>query len=207
MSLYCEIGDKPKVIYRANGDKEDSIFYAEVSPIDVSVVPVENPNLKDEIYAWNFSTNLNPRTTLQDMPFRAVGKLTAFRVTGTGSINTVNGQQIAEYSAEFRDGNGALITGSAVGNYPGDTPKLVKILIPNEDKPPEDICRLEVRNTNGDLIFSASGKCPIPFKVACGNCPPGQIECKSNKYPGYCCIPCQGTAAKINNLAAKVRGK
>ncbi|MEJ1937769.1 hypothetical protein WDZ92_46850, partial [Nostoc sp. NIES-2111] len=186
------------------GENKDNIFYSEVSPIDVNVVSVDNPNLKDEIYAWNFSTSLNPRTTLDQLPFRSGGKLTDFKVTGVINTDTVNGRQVANFSAQFKDGNGTVITGSAVGYYPGDEPKLVKILLPNPEKPPEDICRLEVKDSNGKLIFSASGKCPTPYKVACGNCPPGQIECKSNHYPGYCCISCQGTASKIRDLAAKI---
>lgn len=45
------------------------------------------------------------------------------------------------------------------------------------------------------------------YLIACGDeCPPGHIKCKHNGYPGYCCIPCQSTADKINNLANKLRG-
>lgn len=41
--------------------------------------------------------------------------------------------------------------------------------------------------------------------VTCDDdCPPGQIKCEHPGYPGFCCIPCQGTASKINNLAAKI---
>ncbi|MBD2360047.1 hypothetical protein H6G36_02335 [Anabaena minutissima FACHB-250] len=206
MSLFCEIGDKPKVIYRVSGATEDSVFYAQTSPIDVNVVPFENPNLPGEIYAWNFSTNLNPRSTLAELGFRAKGKLTDFSVGNLLNTDTVNGQQIGNWSASFKDGDGNTISGSAIGYYPGDTPTLVKLLVPGE-KPPTDICQLQVKDAGGTLLFTASGKCPINYKVACSNCPDGQIECKHNKYPGYCCIPCQSTASKINNLAAKTRAK
>lgn len=206
MTLYCDIGDKPKVIYRANGETKDSIYYSEVSPIDVTVVPYENPNLPGEIYAWNFSTALNPRSGLSELTFRAKGKLTDFKVGNLINTDTVNGQQIGNWSASFKDGDGNTISGSAVGYYPGDTPQLVKLLVPGE-KPPTDICQLIIKDSVGNQLFTASGKCPITYKVACGNCPPGQIECKTNKHPGYCCIPCQSTASKINNLAAKVRAK
>lgn len=206
MTLYCEIGDKPKVIYRISGDTKNKIFQSEVSPIDVSVVPFENPNLPNETYAWNFSTTRNPKSTLADMPFRAKGKLTNFRVTGIGNIDTVNGQQIAEYSAEFRDGNGALITGSAVGNYPGDEPRLVKLLVPG-DKPPSNICQIRVKDSSGKLLFSDSGKCSITYKVACGNCPPNQCEHKTNAYPGYCCVNCSSVRDKLNSLTNKAKRK
>ncbi|BAT56381.1 hypothetical protein NOS3756_53860 [Nostoc sp. NIES-3756] len=205
MSLYCQVGDKPKVIFRKNGDIQDNTYYSPSSPINVTVTPLDNPNLNGETYAWNFSTNLNPRTTLEQLPFRAIGKLTDFRVTGVISTDTVNGQQVANYGAEFRDGNGNLITGSAVG-YLGDTPKLAKILLPNTNKPPEQICKLEVKDTSQNILFSASGKCPINYQVACGNCPDGYIECKTDSYPGYCCIPCSELRNGIAAATSALRG-
>jgi hypothetical protein len=205
MSLYCKVGDKPKVLFRRNGDTQDNIYESPISPISVSVIPFENPNLQGEIYAWNFSTNLNPRLTIDQMPFRAIGKLTDFRITAIGQPQNVNGQLVANYSAEFRDGNGNLITGSAVGNYPDDAPILVKILIPNTDIPPEQICTLQVRDINQNLLFSNSGKCPITFQVSCGNCPDRHLECKCNAYPGYCCIPCSEIKGGIAAATAAVR--
>lgn len=207
MTLYCNIGDKPKVIYRASGDTKDKEYYAPIAPIDVNVIPFENPNLPNETYAWNFSTALNPRAGLSQLTFRAKGKLTDFKVGNLINTDTVNGQQIGNWAASFKDGNGNIISGSAVGYYPGDMPKLVKLLVPDPIKPPTDICQLQVKDINGKLLFTSSGKCPITYKVICGNCAEGEQECKTNKYPGYCCIPCQKTATRINNLAAKVRAK
>ncbi|QLE55662.1 hypothetical protein [Nostoc sp. TCL26-01] len=41
--------------------------------------------------------------------------------------------------------------------------------------------------------------------VTCDDdCKPGEIKCEHPGYPGFCCIPCQATASKINNLAARV---
>ncbi|MCC5597969.1 hypothetical protein [Nostoc favosum] len=203
MTQYCKLGDKPKVIYRKNGASEDNVFYANVSPIDVTVVPYENPNLPNQMYAWNFSTALNPRTTLEQMPFRAIGKLTDFKVTGLINTDTVNGVQIGNWSCQFKDGNGSLIAGSAVGYHPNDPPTLAKILIPNPDSP-SDICKLQIKDTNGNLLFTASGKCPILYKVACGDCPDESHKCTHNKYPGYCCVPCKQTGDRLKNLANKV---
>lgn len=43
-------------------------------------------------------------------------------------------------------------------------------------------------------------------EVACDDkCPPRQMKCKCEKYPGYCCIPCSSVVPKINNMAAKLR--
>lgn len=44
------------------------------------------------------------------------------------------------------------------------------------------------------------------YSVGCDNdCPKGQIKCVHPGYPGYCCIPCQSTANKLNNLANKIK--
>ena len=63
---------------------------------------------------------------------------------------------------------------------------------------------LVVKNAQGNKIFEAEVK-DCDHEVSCGDeCPPGHIRCEHKAYPGYCCIPCQGTASKINNLASKV---
>ncbi len=205
MTLYCEIGDKPRVIYRANGATVDSTFQSSIAPIDVSVIPFDNPNLPNELYAFNYSTNLRPKVTIEDMPFRVIGKIRNFRVTRLLNTDVVDGVTLGNWEAAFDYGIDSTFVGSGVGYYPGDLPKLVKILIPNPAKPPDDICKLEVKDINGNLLFSASGKCPIVFKVACGNCPPGEMECATDTYPGYCCIPCSEIRSGIASATAAVR--
>jgi hypothetical protein len=65
-------------------------------------------------------------------------------------------------------------------------------------------CSVEVFDQTG-FIRKQFGDCPITYKFACGDeCPDGHIKCEYPGYPGYCCIPCQATASKIRNLAAKV---
>ncbi|WP_414579595.1 hypothetical protein [Anabaena sp. CCY 9402-a] len=66
---------------------------------------------------------------------------------------------------------------------------------------------LTIKNAQGVQIFKKQVK-DCNYKISCGDdCPDGQIKCTHNKYPGYCCIPCQSTASKINNLASKTRAK
>lgn len=45
---------------------------------------------------------------------------------------------------------------------------------------------------------------PIVEAACDDNCPKGYLKCKSNKYPGYCCLPCKQTANKIRALGAKL---
>jgi hypothetical protein len=71
------------------------------------------------------------------------------------------------------------------------------------------ICEVNILNKNGTKITQkvkqvACNK--IDIKAACDGCPPGTVKCTHNKYPGYCCIDCRGTAEKINNLANKIKG-
>jgi hypothetical protein len=202
--MYCEPGQSPKVKYFKEG--KETIYYSPVSPIEVEVVPKEDPNIKDEIYLWNFSTGLNPRSqTVADLPFEAFGKLTDFRVDQLINTDVVAGRTLGNWAASFLDGKGNRVSGSAVGTFPGDTPKLVKMLKPIPNKPPTEICTLKVKNELGTVIFEDDAKCPIPFEVICSNCPKGQKECSKSSYPGYCCIPCSQISGKIYNLAAKIK--
>ena len=64
-------------------------------------------------------------------------------------------------------------------------------------------CYIEVKS-GGIIIFQDQGECPVNFRVTCGDCPEGTIRCEQPGYPGYCCLPCQPIAQKINNLAARL---
>ncbi|MCC5640545.1 hypothetical protein LC593_32895 [Nostoc sp. CHAB 5844] len=199
MTNYCQSGNKAIVVYSFNGGKEKK-YKSKVSPIEVNTFDGYTRNIPGEIYAWNFSTALNPQTTLEDMPFRAKGMLTNFQVTGLINTDTINGIEYGNWACSFVDGDANTITGSAVGYYPNDLPTLVKIQLSDT----ETICRLEAKDIDGNLLFSDNGKCPCNFTVQCGNCPDGFVECPHPGYPGYCCIDCKGSAAKINALAQTV---
>jgi hypothetical protein len=67
-----------------------------------------------------------------------------------------------------------------------------------------DKCQIIVTNNDGSQYKSPKGD-NCSFKIACdAACPPGDVRCEHPAYPGYCCIPCQGTAQKINNLANNI---
>lgn len=56
------------------------------------------------------------------------------------------------------------------------------------------------------LLFEDRGVGPCTFTVTCGRnrCPQGFVECSCSTPPGYCCIPCQSTAQRINNLTNRL---
>jgi hypothetical protein len=137
--------------------------------------------------------------------------------TSEGSPNTYNyfdanlpgnkSFQGTRYELEFRDF--CLQGQTRIAIYDGDSIVGSSCMAVGSLQiiPGEGGCKLTVKNSNGQQLFEVTGECPINYEVACGNCPPGYIECKTNKHPGYCCVPCQKTASKINNLATKVHGK
>ncbi|MEH1849286.1 MAG: hypothetical protein V7L25_31030 [Nostoc sp.] len=200
---FCKPGDKPKVMYSFSGSGE-KVFMPNTSPIDVATSVTDNSDIQGATYAWNFSTSLNPRTTLNDMPFRAKGILHDFKVGAIQSTDTYNGRTIASWYCSFKDGDNNEILGSAIGYYPSDTPTLVKILIPG-DYTPEQNCKIEVKNAQGTVLFSDTGKCPCKYQVACGRCPEGQCECPSPGYPGYCCLDCDAIAKEIHSITQSLK--
>ncbi|BDA73060.1 hypothetical protein CAL7716_072260 [Calothrix sp. PCC 7716] len=206
MGIHCKIGESAKVFYTFGDDpKKEFIYHAGTAPIEVVTGKEDNPNITGEMYAWNFSTSANPRTTLEQMPFAAKGKLTGFRVERLINTATIAEVEYGNWECSFLDGDGNRQFGSAVGYYPNDTPKLVKLLR-REEPLDSDFCKLEVKTFTGETMFKVTGKCPVVYRVACLNCPEGEIECTKSSYPGYCCIPCQDTASRIRNLGAKVNG-
>lgn len=77
-------------------------------------------------YEWNYSTNLNPRSkALDNLAFLTTGPISDFEVTRVVNRDTSGGQEIAEWEARFKDGDGSYSYGRAVGYYPDDKPKLV----------------------------------------------------------------------------------
>lgn len=68
----------------------------------------------------------------------------------------------------------------------------------------EEKCSIQVLYNNL-VIFQDQGNCPLEVEIICGDCEQGYIRCETHKYPGYCCLPCKSTAAKINNLANRIR--
>ena len=63
-----------------------------------------------------------------------------------------------------------------------------------------------VKDESGEIYneFFPGEKSPT-VEVACDdNCPEGYLKCTSDKYPGYCCLPCKRTANKIRALGNRL---
>lgn len=56
----------------------------------------------------------------------------------------------------------------------------------------------------GLVIHQDQGDCPVTYRVKCGNCEENEIECKSNHYPGFCCIPCSEVVNRLNTMSNKL---
>ncbi|MBD2516865.1 hypothetical protein H6G93_17940 [Nostoc sp. FACHB-973] len=55
------------------------------------------------------------------------------------------------------------------------------------------------------IVVSAEGT--ATWEVSCDDdCPADSHKCTHNKYPGYCCVPCQEVGNRLKNIASKVRG-
>lgn len=67
-----------------------------------------------------------------------------------------------------------------------------------------DGCRIIITDQQGEIFNKVFNQCP-KYEVFCDdNCPEGYLKCKSDKYPGYCCLSCQETANKIRALGTKL---
>lgn len=68
-----------------------------------------------------------------------------------------------------------------------------------------DGCEITIYDKDGNQIYKKKGESPCKVEVACDdNCPEGYLKCSSDKYPGYCCLPCKETANKIRSLGNKL---
>lgn len=119
---------------------------------------------------------------------------------GIGSYSTGYGI-VMSYSGEpLKIGTGFSVNGTVVNVLASDC--YADVLIEWRYK---NGCKL-VASSGGKAIYEEIGECPLEFDVVCEKgCPKGQIKCSSDKYPGYCCLPCKPTANKIRALGNKLQ--
>ncbi|MEH2139906.1 hypothetical protein [Nostoc sp.] len=85
-------------------------------------------------YHWNCSTDANPRSGDQ-LVFGATGPISDFRVDGLINTDTINGIKYGNWAVSFNQGYGPRVTGSAVGFFPDDLPRLVVKRVDNQPDP------------------------------------------------------------------------
>ncbi|MCM0588783.1 MAG: hypothetical protein HEQ35_06985 [Gloeotrichia echinulata IR180] len=182
--MYCQQGDKPKVKYKFN-DGAYKIFESKFSPIDVITRSTQatSDNYSPEGFQISFYSPNN---------FKILTAIVKdYRIVNKGYL---------EFNSIPCGGDTFTTTGPTIDPSTIVIDKSVKCPPQKSD----ENCIIEIKY-NAQIIFSDTGKCPVSFTVACGNCPDGTVECKTNYYPVYCCLPCAETAAKINNLANNIR--
>jgi hypothetical protein len=210
--MYCANATKATVNYKVNGITKEFITQGLLLPIDVEVVSTSTGGVEQN-FSKSFNGNILTTYSFSidaptEIPRIEIPQI--FLLSGTwddaGSIGTFSSTeivgQIYTYSGQpLLVGAGYTINGTVKNLLtPACNVSLrLKWQIPQDE--------LRIYDKNGELIFKDKGS-NITFKVKCNDeCLPGEIRCTTNKYPGYCCIPCPSTASKINNLAAKVRAK
>ncbi|RUT08427.1 hypothetical protein DSM106972_015950 [Dulcicalothrix desertica PCC 7102] len=189
MITYCSEGDKPIVKYSFNGVEKK--FKSPKSPITIETkeTPIEgSDSYQAEGFTITFYSPNNSRfveaTVLDYKVFKE-------EIDGIlyNSIKWKNcGETSFQSSVEI---DPQTLTIDATKKCPIDQQGKVR-------------CSIIIRHQDL-IIFQDQGQCPLIYSVQCGNCASGEIECKSNTYPGYCCISCQGTSQRIKNLSNKIK--
>lgn len=188
---YCKSGDKPRVEYTFNG-KNKRIFQSQLAPINITTEQITKNDIGAGFNAEGYTI------------ITADGG----RITVHNYRTQKNNTEIQFWSCGNTDWDNRQPDGSLPIWYPLTSP-IVSIdyskKCPVPIKPSEYECVLKI-SYEGNQIYSDSGDCPLNFVVACGNCPNGYIECKTDAYPGYCCIPCNEIRNGIAAATSAIRG-
>lgn len=183
--LYCKLEDKTATVTWKWENQPTKKFISKVVPIDVTVDAISESS-GGTTGTWSMITYDNITVS---SPFSYVGDTSDSPVFSARKIlSAKDGREL--YS------DGSIQAGSIRARDIKFTPDGIsgyKITISN--------------STGGKLFEEKKLNLPPPtYEVACGeNCPEGYVRCETSTYPGYCCLPCKPTAAKINNLASKIR--
>ncbi|MBD2508285.1 hypothetical protein H6G91_13515 [Nostoc muscorum FACHB-395] len=199
---YCNIGDKPKVTYHFNNAIPVSV-QLQSAPIDVQTGEAPNDHTS------NYDPNGYQITFNSPQGAFGVISLTVvdYKITyvDKGVFDSDTGYYLQAMSCgetkfpTLSDG----IYGTKMSSTTVSIDNSVSCPIPNKD---DSKCEIKILS-NGNVVFRAEGECPVNYTVACTRCPPGTCECKTDKYPGYCCNDCSSTADKIRGLVNDVRSK
>lgn len=230
--MYCKIGEKPKVNYSFNNGKK-KVFEAFKSPINVQIRENFQESFSggqcEEWYGIVYNLVVKPsldypgsgvsggiRRTHRGSGFRGPITFVTKRLTNRFSFspswefvvgctggddvyynpNTGIGEIFIGYSLYYLD-----IIFLGLEWY---DPQSVHTTPNDNCGDPKPVCEINVIH-NGSTIFTDRGNCPVKFDVQCSDCPEGTIRCEKTGYPGYCCLPCQPIAQRINNLAARIK--
>lgn len=186
---YCTGKSKATIEY-SFGDGKVKLFETGLIPIEVEKVEPENTAV-----CWRFAGQGVGNDSYYE--HFACGTSPSFVSNGAGLNLFMDGAMIQVSGYYYRFGTNSVNRVSKL------TPTNNFLTSGNCDCSEE--CEIKV-SKNGQIIFSDKGVCPVKFDVTCDeDCPEGSHKCTHNKYPGYCCLPCEETGQRINNIANKIR--
>ncbi|MBC6436215.1 hypothetical protein FM036_45630 [Nostoc sp. HG1] len=192
---YCKIGDKPTLSYQFRGQSEKIVKF-HFSPVDVIVKSVQT-NSTDNYSAEGFQVS-----AYSTNDFFVKSYIVTDYYIEDGKIS----QDSYDYRYNF------LLYGKQCGfvEYVGLAyvspssiviDRNIKCPIPEES---ETCIKVSYKNR---IIFKDQSMASVTFSVSCGDCPEGFCRCVIPEYPGYCCLDCNATAAKIRTITNELRSK
>lgn len=174
---YCNGAIKATVIIRESGAIVEQIQIDRSLPISVSCAP-SNPCGVSGIWAFNYTAERVPGVfqfsfegrSLEAVFFRSYPSPGCWNGTAWGLYASCGGAERTVLDV-FSCGSG-------------------QVSMSNLTFTPDEADGLEIRDSQGALVYQRSvSECD--FSVGCGDeCPEGYCKCKTLKYPGYCCCKC-----------------
>jgi hypothetical protein len=194
---YCNSGNKPTVKYKF-AEKAEKIYKCDIAPIEIitKTVPIRSSENYDpggyNITVWQVDGAKFLTSLVRDHEIFQNPANGEFVFTGRACedadfrhLYDFEGGSAADFPGEgYRQYRQGFTTDPSKGIT---IDRSVTCPVPLEQK-----CSIQVFYNNA-VIFQDQGDCPLEFEVICENCPSGYIECKTLKYPGYCCLPCSIT--------------
>ena len=188
---YCSVEDTSALLTYIDGNNiTKQATFKGACPIEVIV-----SNIDKESFFFDGSKPLN-----HFAPGEIMG------VSCTGNFRQIGYDPTTELPCSYIIDN-AVITGNRLQSefdsfYSDNTGDMTFKI---DYKSTENIIRVF---SNGTLIYKDVKAAPITYKVDCirVRCPEGYCECKSDDYPGYCCLNCADTTAKLHELTQQVKG-
>lgn len=212
---YCENKSSATVLYKFK-EKEEKRFVVEEEnlPVDVAIEKIKKDTGLISEYSFSFDGEVEggSYTFTVEAPEEIPSELEDIQIflergiwddyggignysTGYGVVKSFKGDD------PILIGTGRSVDGTVVNLHPIECYANGAINWRFENA----VCRLII-SYQGEILHEEEGECPLEFEVVCDkDCPKEYLKCKSNKYPGYCCLPCKKTANKIRALGAKLK--
>ncbi|MEM7712027.1 MAG: hypothetical protein AAF349_00285 [Cyanobacteria bacterium P01_A01_bin.68] len=210
--MFCSDKNSATVIYSFNNSEEERFFVDEPDlPIEVVEEKIKKSSGLESTFdqsfdgsnpgSYVFTINCPPEIP-QDVEIEIYlisavwddyGGIGTYS-TGYGIVKTYEGEALLV-------GTGRYISGTVTNIEPIQC--FARITL---DWRYKNACRLKISKDSGKILYEKDGECPLDFEVTCDDdCPSGHIKCKSNKYPGYCCVNCSEFTSKIRSLGSNLR--